>query len=249
MKRRPRPTPSNSTQKAQSHHHFDAERSYRELQQRVAKLESIVADSMGMALHDWSSDLSPERKKPGPKSIHDVALISRRDRLIQMLESYWPELEPLCEPNPDPRSLGNLLRRIARRERHPTNNGRHAQAAEHLLKDLADLGDFLSGDRFRHDPRQIANAFAGSEDMGVWRSLKRCQAHPSNEPIGQRAVRAYIFRRNRRLFDRLSADYSLPNFVSSLRAYRGKDSKLRAFTAQYLYMCWKKCDPDHAILR
>lgn len=151
--------------------HFDAERSYRELQRRVAKLESIVADSMGVELHDWSSDLSPGRKKPGPKSIHDVALISRRDRLIQMLESHWPERESICKPNPDLLSLGDLLRRIARRERHPTNNGRHAQAAEHLLKDLANLGDFLSGDRFRHVPRQIAKAFAGSENMGVWRSL------------------------------------------------------------------------------
>jgi hypothetical protein len=117
-----------------------------------------------------------------------------------------------------------------------------------FLENLADLADFLSGDRFRRDPRQIANAFAGSNTMGVWRSLKRCQAYPSNEPIGQRAIRAYIRRKHARLFARLSADYSLPNFANSLRSYRGKDANVRALTAQALCICWKRCDPDPSIL-
>jgi hypothetical protein len=200
---------------------------------------------MGVELHDWSSELSPERKKPGPKSINDAALISRRDRMIQMLESYWPELEPLCWPKPDERSLQNLLRRIARNERQ--SHGRHAHVADHLRENLPGVVKFLSSGRFRRDPRQIANAFAGSDSMGIWRSLKRCQAHRSNEPIWQRAVRAYICRKHARLFAKLAADFSLPNFANSLRAYRGKDPNLRALTAHYLYVCWGKSDPDTAI--
>ena len=263
MKRRSRSATGNSTQNAQSRHHFDAERSIRKLQhrilslektvadfeQRVPRLERIVTDLIGPGNLESTDLASIEQKKPGPKTIHDGALISQRDRLVQMLESYWPELEPLCGPPPDSRAIGHTFQQIVHFEsQFPYSQRRHTQAAEDLLKHLPDLVTFLSRGRFRDDPRQIANAFAGRSSMGTWRSQNRCQAHPSTEPIGQRAICAYIRRRHLRILERLSSDYSLPNFVNALRAYRGKDPHIKALSAAYLYMCWKNCDPDPSIL-
>jgi hypothetical protein len=213
MKRKPRPALKNSTQFAKSREQFDAECSNRELRARVVKLESIIADYLGPGILDSTDFASVGRKKRGPRSIHDVSLISERNRLIQMLEAYWPEIEPLTRPKPKADALEKLLQQIACLENQLSNSqGRHAHAAEHFLKHFQELVKFLLSDRFRHDPRQIANAFAGFPNMGTWRSLKRCQAHPSNEPIGQRAIRAYILRKNPRLYARAFSGSELAKF-------------------------------------
>jgi len=141
--------------------------------------------------------------------------------------------------------LRRALETIAEREGSlPASQRRHDWPALHLLKHFPELIQFLSSDRFRRDPRQVANAFAGVPSVSVWRSLKLCQADPCNNPIGSRAIRSYIRRKHPELYQRLLADYSLVNFATALKSYRSKDQKLNQFGAQYLFLCWKQCTPE-----
>ena len=163
-----------------------------------------------------------------------------RDEIVQMLELYWPELAPLCSPKPDVDDLRRALSRVPL-----LMQGRHELPARQLLKHLPDLVRFLSTDRFRGDPRQIANAFAGVPTIGIWRSLKVCQAGPCQSPIGERAIRAYIERKHKRLYENLSADNSIVNFATALKRYRSRDPKLQAYSAQLLYSAWNNSAPDY----
>jgi hypothetical protein len=243
MRRRPKIQKLDSTQKANLGKQFDATLSIRELQERVTRLERAFEN--GVAPLDYAAQPLPteERKRPGPKPIHLQVLRSDRDTLVQMLENYWPELEPFCCPKPRPKSIRAVLEAIPS---HQT--GWYGPAAKQLLKHFDVFVRFLSTDRFRRDPRQIANALAGIPAVGIWRSLKLCQANPSNYPIGNRAIKSYIRRRHPELLQQLIADYSLPNFVTALRKYRTKDQKLASFGAQYLYQSWRDCQPNYGAL-
>jgi hypothetical protein len=232
----------NLTHNSQSASKFDAQRSIRELQNRVSKLEQQL-----QRLTDISGgeDEIPtgEAKRPGPKPAHVWSIRAERDRLVRMLEDFWPEIEPLCTPRPNPDGLRKVLTAIAN-----ASAGRDDLAAKHLLKHLPKVVKFLSGDRFRRDPRQIANAFAGSPQVSIWRSLKICQAEPCNDPIGNRAIRAYIRRKHLGLYRDLQADLSLVKFASALKRYRSTDPKLKMYSASTLYRCWKGCSPRYESL-
>lgn len=242
MRRRRNIGKVDSTQTAHSGRQFDATRSIRELEDRVARLERLFENAVA-PIDDTAGVPSEEQKRPGPKPIHAQMLRSDRDALVRMLENYWPELEPLCSPKPRPKSLRAVLEAIPS---HQT--GWYGPAAKQLLKHFDVFVKFLSTDRFRRDPRQIAAAFAGVPSVGTWRSLKLCQAVPSNDPIGNRAIKSYIRRKHLELYQRLSADYSLPNFASALRKYRTKDRKLAALGAPYLYRSWPDCQPNYSAL-
>ncbi len=233
----------NSTQSSPKKKKFDADSLIRSLQQRVEKLESLVAQ-LSVA-NGIGPEFLPavERKKPGPKPLNPGMVLHDRDELVQMLEYYWPEIEPLCCPNPNAKGLETVLASLTRQMQ-----GRYEFPATQMLKHLSKLLDFLSSDRFRRDPRQIANAFAGFPGIGIWRSLKICQASPCNDAIGGRAIRAYIRRKHPELLGRLSADYSLLNFATAIKSYRNKDARLGAFGTQYLYRSWGQCTANYQSL-
>jgi hypothetical protein len=243
MQRTPLKSEKNSTHVSHSQHKFDATRLIRDLAERVTRLEKAFESAVAPLDLALSEIPTGVRKRPGPKPIHFQALLSDRDTLVQMLECYWPELEPLCWPKPKPHVLKMVLKAIPGQQA-----GWYAQASDHLVGHIDNLVEFISSDRFRRDPRQVANALAGFPTIGIWRSLKLCQSNPCNHPIGNRAIRAYIRRRHPELFRSLDADYSLPNFASALRAYRTKDQKLSAFGAEYLYQSWKQCKPDYGAI-
>jgi hypothetical protein len=234
---------NNSTQNSHSVRKIDATLSIRDLTDRIARLEK--AFEANVAPLDLAASGIPEEepKRPGPKPIHFWGLLSDRDTLVQMLESYWPELEPLCWPKPKRHILKMALEVISSQQ-----GSWYTQASKHLLKHIDECAEFLLTDRFRRDPRQIANAMVGFPAIGIWRSLKLCQSSPSNHHIGNRAIRAYIRRKHPELFRSLEADYSLPSFMVALRKYRTKDQKLTAFRADYLYQCWNQCKPDYAAI-
>lgn len=233
----------NSTQPVESTKQFDARRSICQLQERVGRLEQLLAGLTGTGTGYVEGQIpSAERKRPGPKPAHIWSIRGDRDQLVRMLEEYWPEIEPFCIPRPDEKGLRGVLRSIVR------IRGFHELPAKYLLEHLLDLVKFLGGDRFRHDPRQIANAFAGFPQISVWRSLKICQANPCIDPIGHRSIRAYIRRKLLRLYRDLTAEHSMVNFATVLRQYRSKDAKLSAYNAQNLYNCWKDCNPKYANL-
>ncbi|MGD0470298.1 MAG: hypothetical protein ABSA54_18100 [Terriglobales bacterium] len=243
MRRTSSKSAKNSTQSSHLERKLDATRLIRDLTERVTKLEKAFESAV--APLDLAASEIPvgEPKRPGPKPIHFWGLLSDRDTLVQTLEYYWPELEPLCWPKPKPKILTMVLEAIPKQR-----SGWYAQASKHLVEQIDTLVEFISTDRFRRDPRQIANAFAGFPKVSIWRSLKLCQSSPCNHPIGSRAIKSYIRRRHPELFRNLDADYSLPNFASALRAYRTKDQKLTAFRADYLYQSWKQCKPDYAAI-
>ena len=233
----------NSTQLSHSGRKLDATSLIRDLSERVARLERAFANTVAPLDLAASEIPAAERKKPGPKAIHFQMLLSDRDTLVQMLESYWPEIEPLCWPRPKPKLLSMVFEAIANQQ-----GSWYAQASKHLVAHIDKLVEFLSTDRFRCDPRQIANAFAGFPAIGIWRSLKLCQSNSCNHHIGNRAIKAYIHRKHPDLFRDLDADYSLINFASALRTFRTKDQKLNAFRADYLYQCWKQSKPNYAAM-
>lgn len=234
------------TQKVQSRQGLDAHRAMRELQERVSKLERWNAEHFGPDVEElFKVFAARERKKPGPKPAHNGMPLTNRDHLVYFLEGYWPEIEPQCIPKPNPSALKVVLHAIKSRERKlPANQARHHWAVQHLLQFLPQVIQFLSSDRFRRDPRQIANAFAGVPNVGSWRSLKLCQAQPCNHPIGQRAIKAYIRRKHPELYGNLLADESLVNFSRAIRGHRSKDTRLAAFNPQHLHSCWQECVPD-----
>lgn len=261
MRRKKEIPKQDSTQEAHSRQKFDAPRSIRALNKRISKLEREVEvrlSKIERALR-WDADFLLDdydqlpsknaRKRPGPRPRSGAFLLSERDQLVQMLESYWPEIEPLCWPRPNLEALKKVLGCIGKGEqdRSPSMR-RHLWAARHLLKHLPDAMTFLSGNRFRRDPRQIANAFAGFPSISTWRSLKLCQTKPCNDHIGPRAIKAYIRRKHPELYGNLLAEESLVNFVNAIRRYRSKDTNLAAFDPQYLLDCWQKCVPDPQLL-
>lgn len=241
-----RTTQSNSpisTHSAHTTRQFDAHRAIRDLEQRIARLEKALENGVG-PLDYLAQDIPAEQpKKPGPKPIHFQGLLGDRDTMIQMLEAYWPEIEPLCWPKPKPKSLFRVLEKISAQKLSS-----YAQAAGHLTGHFGHFLKFLASDRFRRDPRQIANALAGFPQVGLWRSLKLGQSRPSNYPIGARAMRAYIRRKHPVLFRRLAADVDLLNFVSALRSYRTRDRWLAGLNAQYLHQCWLESMPNYRVL-
>jgi hypothetical protein len=147
---------NNSTQTVKYAKQFDAHRSISELQERVSRLEQLIAGLMGTGAGFEEAQIpAVQRKRPGPKPIHIWSIRQNRDQLVQMLEDHWPEIEPFCIPRPDERGLRGVLRSIVK-----IRDFRELPA-KHLLDHLPDVVKFLEGDRFRRDPRQIANALAG----------------------------------------------------------------------------------------
>ena len=243
MRRTAKVRSSISTQSANVTREFDAECVIRTLEQRVARLEKALANGVGPIDYLAQEIPTAEPKKPGPKPIHFQGLLADRDSLVLMFENYWPEIGPLCCPKAKPKSLLRVLEAVSTQKMSS-----YSQAAHHLTKHFQAVLEFLASDRFRHDPRQIANALAGVPKIGLWRSLKLCQSRPTNYPIGQRAMKAYIRRKHPVLFRRLAADVNILNFVSALRGYRSKDRWLAGLNADYLHMCWRQAMPNYQAL-
>jgi hypothetical protein len=163
MRRTAQSSSSISTQSAQSTQRFDAERVVRALEQRVARLEKALENAVGPI--DYLSQELPtaELNRPDPKPIHFQGLFADRDTLMQMFETYWPEIEPLCWPKAKPKSLLRVLEAVSAQKMSS-----YARAAGHLAKHFDSVLEFLASDRFRRDPRQIANALAGVPRVGLW---------------------------------------------------------------------------------
>lgn len=153
-----------STHSAHSTRRFDARRIIRDLEQRVARLEKALDNGIGPLDYLAQEMPAAQPKKPGPRPIHFQGLLGDRDTMIQMLEAYWPEIETLCWPKPKPKSLLRVLEKISAQKLTS-----YAQAAGHLTRHFEPFLKFLASDRFRRDPRQIANALAGVPHVGYER--------------------------------------------------------------------------------
>jgi hypothetical protein len=246
VRRREAKSKINSTRQSYLGKKFDARLSVRALEGRIAALESAV-QSLKKAFESvhrfdpMDSELPIAKlRRRGPKPVPDSQLTEMKDTLVLMLESYWPELEPLCSSSFDPAGLKTVLEAIEKKSISP-----YSSAAAHLLKHFDELLWFLKGDRFLHDPRQIANAFAGVPEIGTWRSLKRCAPLHCMVPFEGRALKDYIRRKHRRLFQTLSERENLVGFAAVWTKYRTKDENLTGLTALTLYESWQNCQPRY----
>ncbi len=254
---------SDSTQSAQASEKFDAEQCWRALAARVRKLELELEIAKQDRVPSRKTQEPKEyrirrlRRKPGPKTVSDAELDKRRDEIVRFLESFWPELEPLCSEVPKLKTLKRAFKAFASGPEAVTPWGpkvgqfpvgiidNDKRAASRLLDSLSEVEAFLSEHqgRFAGNPRQLANALAGCPDIGFWASLKRCQNRPFQVGIHDRAMRSYIRRKHPRLYERLEAGISSPELASYWRGFRTKDRIMAGITAAHLERFWKAGTP------
>ncbi len=149
----------------------DATRLLRSLEQRIEELETRIAILERRNDPEFSYEEELEASQAIP-SINEMRLM-KRNYLVNMLENYWPEQFPLMSRPSKPKTLREFLIIIAK-----PNFGMNGEMAKHLLDNFESLIEFLKSNRFRNDPRQIANALAGVPELSFWRSLKLCGASP-----------------------------------------------------------------------
>jgi len=180
--------------------------------------------------------------KRGPRPKHGDWLYNRRDELAGLLESYWPEIEPLCYPKVNPRELRQMLRKIEKFQ-----GGTVRDNFTRLLHNFPQLIAFLESDRFRGDPLQIANAMAGVPQIGWWRSLKLCQKKRDTYiGISQRAVKAYVRRKHPRLYANLELQPNDPiHFMLCMRNYRTREKNMWVYKKypHQLLAAWESAKP------
>ena len=228
----------NMTRVAHNGHNCDAAKQVQALAKRVKELErSVAAVATQPSDEDvWrASRTLNEGAKRGPKPKHPTFIYSDRNELVNMLEDHWPELLPHCRTPVNPAALRHALTAIAKRDGHYT------RAAQHLLSNFKIFSEFLAGDRFRNDPRQIANAMAGVPHVSTWRSLKLCGAKPCEMNLGERAVRAYIERKHHELYRAISNQSDLVSISALMRSYRTRDRHIACYkkTAVALEQAWR----------
>ena len=260
-KRVARKASKKSTPSAQKAKQFDAEQSWRALEARISRLESLIVSLNAKGLEETPHIRVGGKflKKRGPKTIPDYQLADRRDELIAFFESNWPELEPLCTPSPDFDALKQAFQAFANPGQSKTPwgtevafvapgiMGNHSPAAIRLLmpQTFSQLEAFLTKQqkRFAANPRQLANALAGCPDLTFWTSLKRCQQLPFRFGIDQRAMKAYIRRNHPRLYKTLSERPSIPELAAFCHRYRTKDDYVAGLKAETLERFWDAGTP------
>ncbi len=227
------------TQRMRKKTNYDAHSRQRALEQRVAKLEKRVEDLEAQQASEKlrrSLQLRPTRRRGRPAE-YKPYIFSIRDDIVRMLEEYWPELQLFFAWSDKSANIKAALESIARRPEH-IPGGHDRISAQHLLDHFDTLVAVLSSDRFRGDPRQVANAMAGVPDIGWWRSLKICGETPCSLPVGERAVREYLRRKHKRLYEILVAadDPSL-----TLQQYRTRDRLIIAMQSdpRYAAQIWQ----------
>lgn len=170
------------------------------LEARIAKLEKEFAQQFDDGLNGSGvpDEIWPARNKRGPKeklSLED--LLWRRDHFIHKLEEVWPELRLVLKTAKTEAALKKALGTFI----GPYKTTDWARQ----LQDQADLVlEFIYSKDYRDNPRNLANAIAGTPELSLHRSFKRCRDNPTKLRIGERAVRDYLRRKHPHVFPRLS---------------------------------------------
>ena len=211
---------------------------FTQLAARVSLLEAQIErqqEKPGQSVFLATPAAKIAKSRRGPRSRIQHSELSRfRNSLVETLENYWPEIERCCLPSLKAKSLRDVLREVEWRE-----GSQRKLCTTHLLEHFAILCGFVAGDRFRGDPRQIANALAGVPDLSYWRSLKLCQSEPCANDIGLPALRAYVRRKYPRLHDELSERIDEIHFITTLRKYRSEDKAIRNLFPSTLLHAWR----------
>jgi hypothetical protein len=189
----------------------------------------------------------------GPAPTHRNDLLPFRDKLVMLIEWYWPEIQQACTLPINGKFLLRTLNAVKLKV--------PCEASSHLVDHIDKLIMFVNAHNkkpphartFRNDPRQFANAMAGIPLIGFWSSMRKCErkANRCQSAIDKRAIRSYIQRKHRRLAGILSGVK-----VGDTLAYRAalKDYDLRdAHLVLYrnpirLQEAWEAGVPNWSIL-
>jgi hypothetical protein len=237
----------NMTRSVQRKSKFDANRCIRQLQKSQRALEVRVAalekkgspEAVAEALRGQFKARKRGRKPSMPNWAY-----SFRDQLVDFIESYWPELEHFLVPQ----QFENLRTLLECASKHL--NGSKADAARHLAQHFDPLTAFLSSDRFRKDPRQIANALAGVPYVGWWRSLKNCGSQPCAYGIGLRATHNYLTRKFPSILPELTLAKSTIDVGIVMHRVRTKDREIRnlKLNPHLVLRVFEECKPNFEAL-
>jgi hypothetical protein len=186
----------------------------RSLEEKVTGLEArLQYVEANLGIHPPIPE-EERKKKPGPTPYPDEILFETRDRYIDWLEYYWPDLRPrlFAATGRNPAKVEEALKKCAGPENHWT------PTVWALMESAAQLVDFVQSKRFRRKPpkltvatalngryedakrmkaaarlptRQIANAMAGVPSLDWRTSLDRCSANPSRMLVGKRTEEYY----------------------------------------------------------
>src|SRR4051812_41076314 len=167
------------------------------LELRISELENRLRTIRSNNLMDWSLP-DPPKPKRGRKPKLQSFILMDRDEMIEMLESYWPEIGPFCN------KVNEKLIRTSLELITHSDHREKAKAARHLLQHFHTLLAFLRSNRYRNEPRNIANAVAGVPAVSWWRSLRHCgsKEHRSEKTRNERAIRDYLRRKHPHLYRR-----------------------------------------------
>jgi hypothetical protein len=163
---------------------------------------------------DWSTERTPNpqpekpRKMGAPQKMADEVFSQRRDRFVNWIELFWPEIEELTS------SPGDEFR-VRLLQRFPARDG--DRPFQMLLANIPGLLAYLSSRRNTGDPRRMAYVLAGLSGGLTWKySLERGIKNPSSESIAFRAMREHIQRRQPAWYRDLMSDSTRPKAVARI---------------------------------
>jgi len=208
------------------------------LEDRVARLESggvsIDFDEGDSPLLQvdlfgdfWSAEQppSPEPERPArmgaPQKMSDEVFSQLRDRYVNWIELFWPEIEELTS---SPGDVTDFRERLL--QRFPARDG--DRLFQMLLANVPGLLAYLSSRRNTGDPRRMAYVLAGLSGGLTWKySVERGIKSLSLERIGFRAMREHIQRHHPAWYRDLMADSTRPNAIAKIPSDCGECKRFK----------------------
>jgi len=228
------------TQRLRKRRDYDARLTL--LEREIATLREQMRRMQG-DFRGLSSFTLPQPPKPkrGRRPTISSWVLKDRDELVEMLEAYWPELSLYCD-NRDEVQLRSMLEVISNLQ-----DKEKANAAKHVLTHFDKLLKFLESGRYHGEPRHIANALAGVNQVSWWRSLKFCGARPSEKMRDIRTIKDYLIRKHPDVYERLArANGDVLRIAVELRRVRSRDQIVVAMkqTAVFASQVWRAGIPN-----
>lgn len=210
----------------------DLERRLAELDERLTKLETPPEKKLWQILKEQEP-----RPKRGRKAKYPFHIEGTRNALLELFEEFWPEFDLLFRRPDRPADIRALLK--AFHKRPPL--GRYRAAVDHLLENLDTLLVVLKSNRYRSNPRSLANSLAGVPHVSWWRSMKVCAERGYPSLLGDRVLKSYVERKYphiARVFNEAKNEFELAVRTKGMRTKDAEISRLFS-SADYAWRVWQ----------
>src|SRR5262249_47007722 len=128
------------------------------------------------------------KPKRGRRPKYLFHIEATRNAILELLEEFWPEFYVLFKRPDRPEAIRTLLKAFHKRPLWE----RYRAAVDHLLANFDTLLLVLESDRYRSNPRSLANSLAGVPHVSWWRSLKVCGEREYRSLLGDRVLKSYV---------------------------------------------------------